>query len=103
MNLKTKEAILLFKEYCSVFKLRPTTDSVLLEKWTAARGPMLAGTFVNGDDTTPPVAWITPDGELFIEQDEDLLEPNEPAVAALEESVIRVAINNKQPIHPVNP
>lgn len=103
MTPELKKGLLLFKEYCEAFDLRPTTDGNVLEPWTEARGQMVAGAFLPPDSHVdlPPIAWVTPEGTIVIEQDEDLLQPDEPAVAIIEEDLIRVAINNKRPIHPI--
>lgn len=101
MSEQVKQSMLLFKEYCLTFGLKPTADGPTLVKWTGARGPMLAGTFLGEDTEMPPVAWITPEGEFFIELDEDNLQPEEPAVQAPGENLIRIAINNRMPLHPV--
>lgn len=100
MDQKLKNALMLFKDYCKTFKLKPTTDAAALKKWTPARGQMIAATFVNDDFNQPPVSWVDPEGDVWFEQDEDLLQPHEPAVAVLAESVVRVSIQHQKRIHP---
>lgn len=101
---KVRKNIVLMKEYCSTFNLKIIYDAQTLKRWEKARGAMLGAAFVGNDVNEPPILWIAPDpdGCLYIEQDEDLLQPKEPAVTELEEDLLRVAVNNKRPIHPTS-
>ncbi len=104
LSEKVKSNILLMKEYCTTFGLKINTNAATLKKWEKARGPMLGAAFLNNNDGEPPIVWVAsdPDGALYIEQDEDLLQPNEPAVIEIEEDLLRVSINNKRAIHPTS-
>jgi hypothetical protein len=98
---KRRDAMLLLKEYCETFKLATVVSAEKLKQWERIYGPMLVGAFLPGD-AGPPVAWVSPDGVLTMEQDEDLLKGSEPAVAEMSADLVRVAINNRRPIHPVS-
>lgn len=102
IKARRKLTLPLLKRYVDAFRLQGTTDQDILERWIAARGPMLAAGFLPGVDPAddPPVAWVAPDGRLWMEQNEDLLGVNEPAVAEIEENLILTAINTGKPIHP---
>lgn len=100
MNQNVKDSLLLLKKYCTAFGLKPTADKDVLRPWEPIRGhAIIAGAFVEND--MPPVIWVSAKGELWIEQDEDLLQPDEAAVAPFEETLIEVAINNNKRIHVV--
>lgn len=102
MDAKLKQSLLLFKKYCQTFGLKPTVDKELLDRWEDARGSMTAATFCpeGSANDLPPVAWVSPDGDIYMEHDENIIGLDEPAVALVEPSLIEVAINNKQAIHP---
>lgn len=104
LSQKIKNNIELFKKYCKTFNLKITSDAAVLKRWEQARGPMLGASFLNDNYNEPPIVWIAPDpdGELYIEQDEELLQPKEPAVIAVGEDLLMVSINNKRPIHPLS-
>ena len=100
MEQNLKDALVLLRDYCKAFALKPTADKDLLEPWEKeVCGPIVAGAFLEED--MPPIIWVDPKGDVWISQDEDLLTPDEPATAVIEPSVILVSINNKKPIHPV--
>lgn len=100
MEQKLKDSLMLMKEYCKTFNLKPTADKDLLEVWEReVCGPIVAGAFLEED--MPPIIWCDPKGDIWISQDEDLLTPDEPATAIIESTVIQVSINNKRPIHPI--
>lgn len=99
MEQQLRDGIILLKEYCTAFALKPTSDKELLEPWETVCGPIVGGAFL--EDDMPPIVWVDPKGDIWINQDEDLLSPDEPATAVIEPSVLRVSINNKKPIHPV--
>lgn len=100
MEQKLRDGLLLMKEYCKTFELRPTADKDLLEPWEKeVCGPIVAGAFLEED--MPPIIWVDPKGDIWISQDEDLIGLNEPATAVIEHTVVQVSINSKQRIHPV--
>ncbi len=101
MDPKLKSSLMLLKRYAAAFRMKPITDPGILKQWTAARGSLVAAVFLEDKTTEAPVAWVDPDGALYIEQDEDLLSVSEPAVAVIDPELIEVAIQNKQPIHAV--
>lgn len=102
MDAKLKQSLLLFKKYCQTFGLKPTVNKELLDRWEDARGSMTAATFCpeGSANDLPPVAWVSPDGDIYMEHDENIIGLDEPAVALVEHALIEVAINNKQAIHP---
>lgn len=99
MKEELRSGLLLFKRYCKAFNLQPILDKGMLKAWDDVRGAMIAAAFNEAD--MPPIVWVDGDGSIWIEQDEDLISPNEPAVAKIEPSLLEVAIANRKRIHPV--
>ncbi len=101
---KRKLAIGLLKDYTKAFNLMGVTDPKLLKKWETIHGPMLVAAFNKTEGDEPreaPIAWVDRNNVLWIEHDEDLLTATEPAVQEATESLVRIAIDQKKPIHPV--
>lgn len=98
MDPKLKAGLLLMKQYCQTFNLKPTANKDDLEQWESVCGPMIAGAFLEND--MPPIVWTDASGNIWINQDEDLLDEKEPATAIIGPDLLMVAINNKRAIHP---
>ena len=49
MEQRTREALLLLREYCQVFGLKPTAKAEDINEWEAECGPIIACAF-NGND-----------------------------------------------------
>lgn len=98
---KRKLAIMLLRDYSKAFNLVGVTDPSLLKRWESIHGPMLVAAFSKAGSDEPPIAWVDRNNILWIEHDEDLLTATEPAVQEANESLIRIAIDQKKPIHPV--
>lgn len=101
MEAGLRDGMLLMKEYCGAHGLRPTADKDLLEPWETVCGPIVAGAFLEED--MPPIVWVDLKGNIWINQDESLLDDTEPATAIIGPDLLRVSINTKKPIHPVQP
>lgn len=100
MDERVREGLLLFKEYCKTFGLKPTRDDALLDPYQGSDGAILMAVFLD-EGKTPPVVSVLASGDIMMEQDEDLLQPGEQVTDVIDPSVIRVAIANKKRIHAV--
>jgi hypothetical protein len=81
MDAKLKQSLIQFKKYCQAFGLKPTVNKELLDRWEDARGSMTAATFYpeGSANDLPPVAWVSPNGDIYMEHDENIIGDDEPA------------------------
>lgn len=101
MDERLKAGIALFKQYCDTFGLKPTANKSIVEEWQSLRGPIFAAAFINSKTKQPPVIHLAPNGDITIEQDEDLLHGAEAAVAVIDPDLIKLAIEHKKRIHTI--
>lgn len=101
MEGRVREGLLLFREYCMLFGLKITTDGKLLGPHSGPDEQLIAGAFLGEGDGLPPIASVTTTGDIIMEQDEDLLRPGEKVTDIIPPDLVRVAITQRKPIHPV--